>query len=487
MRAEDILSKWDASHSRLHIGGEWKEASSGKKITVRDPATENILAEIADASVEDGLDAVEAAYYAQKSWAAKTPRERAEVLRRAFTLLIERREWYAGLMVLENGKTLAEARGEVNYAAEFFRWYSEEAVRAIGDISQAPSGKNKIIAIRQPIGVAVLVTPWNFPAAMATRKIAPALAAGCSVILKPATETPLTALALAGLLQEAGVPAGVVNVLPTSKASKVVNAMLHDPRVRAVSFTGSTEVGRLLLAEAADQVLKCSMELGGNAPFIVFDDADVEAAVAGAMIAKMRNGGESCIAANRFYVHKAVYDEFADKLSKSMSGLVMGHGLQDETNVGPLINDESAVRVDHSVSESVKSGAEVCVGGKRPSGSGYFYPPTVLTGVSASSALLKEEIFAPVAALVPFEDDEEMLASANDTVHGLASYVYSNNLARALSTAERLESGMVGVNRGFISDPAAPFGGIKQSGVGREGAHEGMLEFMETKYIAVEW
>ncbi len=487
MKAREILSQPGMFFEKLYIGGDWRDASSGRRFPVFDPASEELLAEVADASPQDALDAVAVAYHAQQQWAQRSPRERAEVLRSAYALLIERREWYAGLMVLENGKTLAEARGEVNYAAEFFRWYSEEAARALGELSRAPGGQNKIMVLRQPIGVSVLVTPWNFPAAMATRKIAPALAAGCGMVLKPAPETPLTALALADLLREAGVPPGLVNVVPTSNASEVVNAALHDPRVRKLSFTGSTEVGRLLLGEASDQVLSCSMELGGNAPFIVFDDADVDAAVSGAMVAKMRNGGESCIAANRFYVHNRVYQEFADHLAAAMKALRLGHGLEEGVDVGPLINQRSVERVVNTVEETAQDGATILTGGKGTESRGYFYTPTVLTDVRPDASILKGEIFAPVAPLVPFDTEEEVLAQANDTVHGLAAYVYSGDLSRALRVAERLETGMVGVNRGFISDPAAPFGGVKQSGLGREGAHEGMLEFMESKYVAVDW
>src|SRR6266480_3321048 len=405
-------------HTDLYIGGSWRPASDQQRIEVNDPATGEVIATVASASVQDALGAVDAAAEAFRPWAARPPRERSEILREAFQLMLRDREKLAELMVRENGKPLTEARGEVTYAAEFFRWFSEEAVRNIGSVSISPSGANRILVEHQPIGVSVLVTPWNFPAAMATRKIGPALAAGCTVILKPASETPLSALAVADLLEQAGVPKGVVNVIPSKRSSEVVKAMLKDPRVRKLSFTGSTEVGRILLAQAAENVISCSMELGGNAPFIVLDDADLDAALEGAMIAKMRNTGQSCIAPNR---------------------------------------------------------------------PGYFMPPTVLSHFAPEEHILKEEIFGPIAPIVTFRDVDQAIEYANKTDRGLASYVYTRDLAKGLRVAEAIESGMVGLNRGFISDPAAPFGGVKQSGVGREGSHEGLLEFLETKYIATNW
>jgi succinate-semialdehyde dehydrogenase/glutarate-semialdehyde dehydrogenase len=396
-------------------------------------------------------------------------------------------ESLARLMSLENGKSLRDARGEATYAAEFFRWYAEEAVRLDGVLTTAPSGANRILVTHQPVGVAVLITPWNFPAAMATRKIGPALAAGCSVVLKPAAETPLTALYIAQLLAEAGVPDGVVNVLTASKPGPVVAAMLNDPRVRKLSFTGSTEVGRLLLRQAADQVLNCSMELGGNAPFIIFNDADIPAAVEGALLAKMRNGGEACTAANRFYVHEAVADEFSREFAARLSGMVLGPGLDESTDVGPLVNEATRSKVAGAVESAAADGGKVVTGGQAPDRRGYFYQPTVVDHVPAEAAALRTEIFGPVAPIVRFTAESDAIKWANDTEFGLVSYVYTQDLARGLRVSEALEAGMVGLNRGLVSDPAAPFGGVKQSGIGREGAHEGMLEFTETKYIATNW
>ena len=393
----------------------------------------------------------------------------------------------AHLISLENGKALPDARGETAYAAEFFRWYAEEAVRASGSVMTAPSGANRIVVLQQPVGIAVLVTPWNFPAAMATRKIGPALAAGCTVILKPASDTPLTALLMAQILADAGVPEGVVSVLPSRSSGKVVSAMLHDPRVRKLSFTGSTEVGRVLLREAADQVVNCSMELGGNAPFLVFDDADLDAAIEGAMVAKMRNAGEACTAANRFYVHADVADEFSRRLAERMSAMTVGPGTDDATQVGPLVNEESAAKVDELVQGAVGAGAKVVTGGSRPDRQGFYYEPTVLVDVPLGAEILGEEIFGPVAPVITFTDEAEAIRMANDTEYGLVSYVYTGDLARGLRVSERLDSGMVGLNRGLVSDPAAPFGGTKQSGIGREGGHEGMLDYLESKYVAVSW
>jgi succinate-semialdehyde dehydrogenase / glutarate-semialdehyde dehydrogenase len=471
----------------LWIGGQWRPSADGRRIDVLDPASGTKLADVADGTVEDGLAAVTAAAAALPEWAARPPRQRAEVLRRAFDIMTERAEDLARLIVLENGKALPDARGEVAYAAEFFRWFSEEAVRAVGDVQTAPAGTNRIVVLRQPIGVAVLVTPWNFPAAMATRKIGPALAAGCSVILKPASETPLTALALAQLLNDAGVPPGVVNVLPSRRSGPVVSAMLHDPRVRKLSFTGSTDVGQRLLREAADSVVSASMELGGNAPFIVFDDADPEAAVAGAMVAKMRNGGEACTAANRFYVQRGIADEFSAAFAAAMGTLQMGPGLDAGTQLGPLVNQPGRDKVIELVEDAVARGATVMAGGQTPPGDGWFYPPTVLSGVAPGSSILAEEIFGPVAPIVVFDTEDEAVRLANDTEYGLVAYVYTRDLARGLRVGEALEAGMVGLNRALVSDPAAPFGGVKQSGLGREGGHDGMLEYLESKYIAVQW
>ena len=470
----------------LLIGGQWATGRAGT-LPVINPATEDAITDVADASPEDALEAVGAAAAALPAWAARPPRERGEVLRRAFELITQRAEPLARLMVLENGKALRDARGEILYAAEFFRWYSEEAVRLDGHLSIAPSGANRIMVQRQPVGVSFMITPWNFPAAMATRKIGPALAAGCTVVLKPAKETPLTALAIAGILADAGVPDGVVNVLTTRKPGPLTDAVLADPRVRKLSFTGSTEVGRLLLRQAADHVINCSMELGGNAPFLVFDDADVDAAVQGAFLAKMRNGGEACTAANRFYVHEEVATEFSQKLAARLAGLRVGPGLEDGVDLGPLVNADTRTKVAELVESATGDGAKVLTGGQAPDRVGYFYEPTVLDSVPVGAGILNHEIFGPVAPIVRFSDPDEAIALANATEYGLVSYVYSGDLRRALQAAEALEAGMVGINRGVVSDPAAPFGGVKQSGLGREGAHEGLLEFTETKYIAVDW
>jgi succinate-semialdehyde dehydrogenase/glutarate-semialdehyde dehydrogenase len=472
---------------RLYIRGAWRDSSDAAHFTVEDPATEKIIAEVADASCADAFDAVEAATAAGSAWAGRAPRERGEILRRAFELLIRHREAFARLITLENGKAVAEARAEVSYAAEFLRWYSEESVRIPGHVATAPSGTNRIITIRQPIGVCVLVTPWNFPAAMATRKIGPALAAGCTVILKPAKETPLTALALASLLEEAGVPPGVVNVLPTQRSAAIVAAMLRDPRVRKLSFTGSTEIGRVLLAQAGQQVIKCSMELGGNAPFLVFEDADMDLAVASAMIAKLRNGGESCTAANRFYVHAAIADEFSRRLAAAMAEVKLGPGLDEQVQMGPLVNAQTRAKVADMVTEAQSAGGRILTGGRIPQRAGYFYEPTVIVDVPHSARMFREEIFGPVAPIATFDSIEQAVHLANSTEFGLVSFVHTRDLSKALAVAEQIESGMVGINRGIVSDPAAPFGGWKQSGIGREGAHDGLLEYLETKYIAASW
>jgi succinate-semialdehyde dehydrogenase / glutarate-semialdehyde dehydrogenase len=471
----------------LFLGGKWVPASSGGRFDVYDPATGEVLASVADGTVEDAIAAVDAADAAAADWAATASRQRAEILRRAFELMTARKGDLARLISLENGKALTDAAGEVAYAAEFFRWYSEEAVRAEGTVMTAPSGANRILVVQQPVGIAVLVTPWNFPAAMATRKIGPALAAGCTCILKPASDTPLTALAMAAILAEAGVPDGVVNVLPSRRSGSVVSAMLHDPRVRKVSFTGSTEVGRVLLAEAADQVVNTSMELGGNAPFLVFADADLDAALDGAMVAKMRNAGEACTAANRFYVEAPIAPEFSRRLAERMAALRVGPGVDEQTEVGPLVNEDAVVKVDELVTAAVADGAAALTGGTRPDGHGWYYPPTVLSDVRPASAILREEIFGPVAPIVTFTDEAEAVRLANDTEFGLVAYLYTGDLARGLRVSEALEAGMVGLNRGLVSDPAAPFGGVKQSGIGREGGHEGMLDYLESKYIAVSW
>ncbi|MGH8139875.1 MAG: NAD-dependent succinate-semialdehyde dehydrogenase [Steroidobacteraceae bacterium] len=477
----------DDLSTTLYINGTWRASADGGRFDVLDPATEQVLASVADGTVADARAAVDAAANALPAWSGLAPRARGEILRRAFELFVAAKERFAQLMTRENGKSLTDSRGEAAYAAEFFRWYSEEAVRNIGQISQAPSSGARILVQHKPAGVAVLVTPWNFPAAMGTRKIAPALAAGCTVVVKPASETPLTMLALAELLQEAGVPPGVVNVLPSRNSGAVVGAMLTDPRVRVVSFTGSTEVGRRLLGEAAKSVVNPRMELGGNAPFIVFEDADLDAAVAGAMVAKMRNMGEACTAANRFYVHDSVHDVFVSRFAEQMRALKVGNGLTEGVSVGPLVNQQALEKVASLVDDALARGARVVTGGKRLPGPGYFYEPTVLADVPEGADCVTEEIFGPVAAVQRFRMEEEVLARANQSEYGLVAYVYTRDLSRGLRFSERLESGMIGLNRGLVSDPAAPFGGVKQSGLGREGAHEGLMEFLETQYIAVSW
>jgi succinate-semialdehyde dehydrogenase/glutarate-semialdehyde dehydrogenase len=468
-----------------YIGGEWSGGAG--EMPVVDPATEDVLADVGLAEASHAGAAVTAAYEALGAWTATPPRERGEILRRTFESMREREEDLAELIVLENGKAFPDALGEVRYAAEFFRWFSEEAPRVGGEVRLAPGGDKRIMTVRQPVGVSVMITPWNFPAAMATRKIGPALAAGCTAIVKPASDTPLTTLAVVHLMEEAGLPPGVVNVVVARGSSGVIEEMLHDPRVRKLSFTGSTEVGQMLLRVAADQVLNVSMELGGNAPFIVFDDADLDAALEGAMVAKMRNAGEACTAANRFLVHSSVAEEFTTMLAGAMGAMKVGPGIDRSTQVGPMINQKSRDEIAGMVQGAVDSGAGVVVGGSVPDRRGYFYAPTVLSNVPRDAAILDQEIFGPVAPVVTFDSDEEAIAMANDTVHGLISYVYTGDLARGLRTAEAIESGMVGLNRGLVSDPAAPFGGVKQSGIGREGSHEGIEEFLETKYIATSW
>jgi succinate-semialdehyde dehydrogenase/glutarate-semialdehyde dehydrogenase len=468
-----------------YIGGTWS-AGVGE-LPVVDPATEDVLVGVGLAEARHAEEAVDAAYEALGPWTATPPRERGEILRRTFEAIRAREEDLAELIVLENGKAFPDALGEVRYAAEFFRWFSEEASRIGGEVRLAPGGDKRIMTVRQPVGVSVMITPWNFPAAMATRKIGPALAAGCTAIVKPASDTPLTTLAVVHLMEEAGLPPGVVNVVMARGSSGVIEQMLHDPRVRKLSFTGSTEVGQTLLKVAADQVLNVSMELGGNAPFIVFDDADLDAALEGAMVAKMRNAGEACTAANRFLVHASVADEFTSMLAGAMGAMKVGPGIDRSTQVGPMINERSRDDIAEMVQAAVDSGASVATGASVPDRRGYFYEPTVLSDVSPDSAILDKEIFGPVAPVVTFDTDDEAIAMANDTIHGLISYVYTGDLARGLRTAEAIESGMVGLNRGLVSDPAAPFGGVKQSGIGREGSHEGIEEFLELKYIATSW
>lgn len=472
-------------HTDLYINGAWHKTAT--RFDVINPATEQVIASVASADIADADAALDAAEAAMKDWAAQTPRHRSEVLRRAWELMTARLDEFAHLITLENGKAGADARGEAAYAAEFFRWFAEEAVRADGLITHAPASGARIMVQHKPAGLAVLITPWNYPAAMGTRKIAPALAAGCGVIIKPASETPLTMLALMPLLEEAGVPPGLVNVLPSRKTGALVDHMLHDPRVRVVSFTGSTGVGRKLLKSAADQVLKPAMELGGNAPVIVFDDADMDTAIEGTMLAKMRNLGEACTAANRIYVHDSIAGEFTKRLTARMSALILGDGTDPSVDVGPLVNADTRDKVAAFVADAVAKGARVECGGTVPDGPGFFYPPTVLSNVSEDADCVHDEIFGPVAAIQTFTDQEDVIKRANATEYGLVAYVFSGDFKRALQVCERLDYGMVGLNRGLVSDPAAPFGGTKQSGLGREGGHEGMLEFMETQYIAASW
>lgn len=471
----------------LYIDGAWRAGSDGERFDVLNPADETVLASVASATLDDARAALDAAEAAFPDWAARAPRERAEILRKAWELMSSRLEDFARLITLENGKARADAMGEATYAAEFFRWFSEEAVRADGLITRAPASGARIIVQHKPAGIAVLVTPWNYPAAMGTRKIAPALAAGCPVIIKPASETPLTMLALMPLLEEAGVPKGLVNVLPSRQTGRMVDMMLHDPRVRVISFTGSTGVGVKLLHSAADQVLKPAMELGGNAPLIVFDDADLDVAVAGAIQAKMRNLGEACTAANRLYVHDAVHDDFVAKFTEAMAKLKLGNGLEDGVDVGPLVNAETRDKVGEFVRDAIEKGAKLHLGGDAPDGKGFYFPPTVLSNVPETADCVHDEIFGPVAAIQSFSDTEDVIRRANNTEYGLVAYVFTADMKRGMQVCERLEYGMVGLNRGLVSDPAAPFGGVKQSGLGREGGHEGMHEFMETQYISAEW
>ncbi len=461
-------------------------ATARRRFDVVDPATGATLDSLESAGPEDGIAAVDAAAAAAGDWAARAPRERGEILRRAFDLLTARNDEIGRLIVSEMGKPLPEARGEAAYAAEFLRWFSEEAVRANGDYAVAPSGSNRMLVAHAPIGISLLITPWNFPAAMATRKLGPALAAGCTVVLKPAEETPLTAVAIGRILAEAGVPDGVVNVVCTDEPAPLAEAILSDARVRKLSFTGSTAVGRRLLELCAPRVISASMELGGNSPFVVLADADLDVAIAGAMAAKMRNGGEACTAANRFLVHESIAGAFTDRLVDAMAAVTVGDGFADGAQLGPLINEAARDKVERLVADAVDRGARVRTGGERLPGPGYFYPPTVLDQVQPGSAILAEEVFGPVAPVMTFASDDDAVGLANDTDHGLVAFVFSRDLRRAMAIGERIETGMVGLNRGIVSDPAAPFGGAKQSGLGREGGHHGLLEFLEPKYFAFD-
>jgi succinate-semialdehyde dehydrogenase/glutarate-semialdehyde dehydrogenase len=467
----------------LWIGGE--ERTSSSTFDVLNPATDEVLIAIADATPADGIAALDAAAAVQGDWAATPARERGEILRAVFEAITARADEFATLMTLEMGKVLAESMGEVKYGAEFFRWFSEEAVRIGGRYTKAPAGTGRIIVTKSAVGPCLAITPWNFPLAMGTRKIGPAMAAGCTMIIKPAQETPLTMLLLAKLMDEAGLPKGVLSILPTSKPGDLTTTLIDDGRLRKLTFTGSTGVGKALAKQSSDQLLRLSLELGGNAPFIVFDDADVDAAVEGALLAKMRNGGEACTASNRFHVANTVREEFTEKLVKRMSEFTLGNGLDSSSTLGPLVNAKQVGTVEDLVSDAVSKGATVAVGGVAPGGPGHFYPATVLAGVPADARILKEEVFGPVAPVIGFDTEEEGIAAANDTEYGLAAYIYTQGLDRALRVAEAIEAGMVGVNRGVISDPAAPFGGVKQSGFGREGGSEGIEEYLDTKYIAL--
>jgi succinate-semialdehyde dehydrogenase / glutarate-semialdehyde dehydrogenase len=474
----------DGVPKQLFIGGQWVDGSEGV-LPVEDPSSGEQIAEVADAGPEDARRALAAAHERQAEWAGYAPRERGEILRRAYELMVERSDDLALVMTLEMGKPLAESKTEVTYAAEFFRWFSEQAVRISGRYQVATSGQGRVIVMKQPVGPAYLITPWNFPAAMATRKIGPAVAAGCTMILKPASATPLSALAVASVLDEAGLPGGVLNVITSSSSSAVSKPLMEDFRLRKVSFTGSTEVGQKLIEQSAKQVLRVSMELGGNAPFIVFDDADLDAALEGAMVAKMRNIGEACTAANRFYVADALAGEFTERLAERMSSLKVGRGTEEGVQVGPLINEEQVQKVEELVQDAIKKGAKPVAGGGRAQARGYFFEPTVLSDIPDDARLLKEEIFGPVAPIKVFSDEQQALRWANDTEYGLVAYVYTRDFGRAMRVMEGLEYGMVGLNRGMVSDPAAPFGGVKHSGIGREGGLEGIEEYLETKYCAV--
>ncbi|HEX7290318.1 MAG TPA: NAD-dependent succinate-semialdehyde dehydrogenase [Conexibacter sp.] len=472
----------------LFVGGEWREATGGGTLAVEDPSTGRSLCEVADATPQDAMAALDAACAAQSAWAAVAPRERGEILRRAWEALVERTDELALLMTLEMGKPVAESRAEIAYAGEFLRWFAEEAVRIEGRWATAPNGGMRMLTMRQPVGPCLLITPWNFPMAMGTRKIGPAVAAGCTMVVKPAKQTPLSMLALAQILQEAGLPDGVLNVFTSSSASKTTGPLIDDPRLRKLSFTGSTEVGRQLMGQASGNLLRVSMELGGNAPFLVFEDADLDAAVEGAMVAKMRNVGEACTAANRFHVHESVADAFTDRLARRMGGLQLGRGVEDGVTVGPLIDDDQRGKVHELVDDAIAKGARCVVGGPEriPGVPGYFFPPTVLADVPDSARLLREEIFGPVAPIAAFADEDDAIAAANRTEYGLVAYVFTRDLDRAIRVIERLETGMVGLNQGLVSNAAAPFGGVKQSGFGREGGAEGIDEYLSVKYAAIK-
>ncbi|HEY8770846.1 MAG TPA: NAD-dependent succinate-semialdehyde dehydrogenase [Thermoleophilaceae bacterium] len=481
-REQEVVDK---VKGQLFIGGEWRDSSNGEKLAVSDPATEETVKEVADGTPDDATAALDAAVGAQAGFAATPANERAEILWKAFEMLNERADELALLMTLEMGKPVAESKSEVIYAAEFFRWFSGQALRVEGYYKPAANGAGRVLVMKQPVGPCLMITPWNFPMAMGTRKVGPAIAAGCCSVIKPAQQTPLSMIAMAQILEECGLPAGALNVVTTSKSSDVTKPVIADSRLRKLSFTGSTEVGRTLIAASADNVLKVSMELGGNAPFLVFSDADVDYAVEGGLMAKMRNIGEACTSANRFHVADSIADEFAEKLGAKMGELKIGRGTEDDVKVGPLIDQPSREKVSELVEDALEKGAECVVGGSIPDGRGYFYPPTVLKGVSDDARALKEEIFGPVAPVTSFSDEEDAIARANDTEYGLVAYVYTSDLKRALRVCEGLQTGMVGLNQGMVSNAGAPFGGVKQSGIGREGGNEGIEEYLETKYVAM--
>jgi len=486
MASERERTVVDAVPQGLLIGGKWRDSGNGATLMVEDPSTGEPLCEVADATPDDARAALDAAVAVQDGWAATPPRERGEILRRVFELMNERADDLALLMTLEMGKPLAEAKGEVTYAAEFLRWFSEEAVRIDGRWSVNPAGAGRLLTMKHPVGPCLLITPWNFPIAMGTRKIGPAIAAGCTMVVKPAQQTPLSMLMLAALLKEAGLPDGVLNVLTASSASTVTKPLFDDARLRKVSFTGSTPVGKKLMEQASQHLLRMSMELGGNAPYLVFDDADLEHAVEQAVLAKMRNIGESCVAANRFHVHESVAEEFGARLAERLAGMKVGRGTDEGVEVGPLIDDDQRSKVAELVDDAVGKGAKVLTGGEKIGDRGYFYAPTVLSGISDDATLLREEIFGPVAPVKTFTSEKEAVHAANDSEFGLVAYVFTRDLQRAIRVTEALEVGMVGLNRGLVSNPAAPFGGVKESGFGREGGAEGIEEYLYTKYVAVD-
>jgi succinate-semialdehyde dehydrogenase / glutarate-semialdehyde dehydrogenase len=475
----------DSVEKRLYIGGEWRDASGGGTLEVLDPSTEEPLCEVADGTPEDAMAALDAAVAKQPEWGSSAPNDRAGILWKAFELLTERADELALLMTLEMGKPVAESKAEIVYAADFFRWFSGEALRIDGNYKQFANGTSRVLVMKQPVGPSLMITPWNFPMAMGTRKVGPAIAAGCTIVMKPAQQTPLSMLALGQILEEAGLPGGVFNIVTTSSSSKATGPLIQDPRLRKLSFTGSTEVGRKLIEASAQQVLKTSMELGGNAPFLIFEDADLDAAVDGALLAKMRNIGEACTSANRFHVAEPVQEEFQRRLAEKMGALKIGRGTEEDVKVGPLIDQPSREKVAELVQDALDKGATRVVGGEIPDGRGYFYPPTVLGGVPEEARVFREEIFGPVAPVGAFESEEDAIARANDTEYGLVAYVFTRDIKRAIRVCEGLETGMVGLNQGMVSNAGAPFGGVKQSGIGREGGKEGLEEFLETKYVAV--